>query len=206
MKFSVILTNPPFGEDRAYRPQTAADRKIIEMYQTWDLAGGGGTIDLGVVFLENAYHCLKLDGRLGIVLSNSIASINRWQDVRNWLMDRMRIVALFDLPANVFAETGVNTSLIVAYKPTPAELKKLNNDGYSVFVYDIQNVGYEKRTSKRNVFFNPVYKIDETTFNVQTNAEGFPVLDEDFSRVLADFRQWGLRQEETLQKIFLKET
>ena len=206
MKFDVVLTNPPFGEDRAYRPQTSSDRKVIEMYQTWDLAGGGDNIDLGVVFLENAYHCLKPEGRLGIVLSNSIASINRWQNVRNWLMDGMRIVAVFDLPANVFAETGVNTSLIVAYKPKPGPLKKLNEDGYSVFVYDIQNVGYEKRTSKRNVFFNPVYKIDETTFKVQTDAEGFPVKDEDFPKVVTAFREWALGQEETLQRLFLKET
>jgi type I restriction enzyme M protein len=30
-KFDVVLTNPPFGEDRAYRVKTAADRQIIEM-------------------------------------------------------------------------------------------------------------------------------------------------------------------------------
>jgi len=166
MKFNVVLTNPPFGEDRAFRPRTPFERKMIEMYETWMLGSGGDNIDLGVVFLENAFHCLAEEGRIGIVLSNSIASINRWQKVRAWLMARMRIVALFDLPANVFAETGVNTTLIVAYKPKSKEMKQLSEHGYSVFVRDIQNVGYEKRTSKRNVFFNPLYKINEATFEV----------------------------------------
>ena len=46
----------------------------------------------------------------------------KWQKVREWLMEGMRIVALFDLPSNVFAETGVNTSILVAYKPKAAEL------------------------------------------------------------------------------------
>ncbi|NIN63887.1 MAG: N-6 DNA methylase, partial [Anaerolineae bacterium] len=156
MKFDVVLTNPPFGEDRAYRPRTVEDRKIIESYETWYLSGGGDNIDLGVVFLENAYRCLKDEGRLGIVLSNSIASIKRWQKVRQWLMDRMRIVAIFDLPPNVFAETGVNTTLVVAYKPRAPAVRRLNSNGYSIFARDIQRVGYEKRTSKRNVFFNPV--------------------------------------------------
>lgn len=205
MKFDVILTNPPFGEDRAYRPVSANDRKIIETYQTWDLSGGGDNIDLGVVFFENAYHCLREDGRLGIVLSNSIASINRWQKVREWFMDKMRIVALFDLPPNVFAETGVNTSLIVAYKPKPKELTKLNAQGYSVFVKDIQAVGYEKRTAKRNVFFNPMYRIDERTFEILTDEEGHPVLDEEFTATRTEFREWALGQEETLQKLFLRE-
>jgi len=118
----------------------------------------------------------------------------------------MRVVALFDLPANVFAETGVNTTLIVAYKPkTLTALKKLGESDYSVFVRDIQRVGYEKRTSRRNVFFNPVYRMNETTFEVITNAEGNPVLDEDFTQTIAEFRQWALGQEETLQHLFLRE-
>ena len=206
MQFDVVLTNPPFGEDRAYRPGNDQERRIIEMYETWKFAGKGNKIDLGVVFLENAYRILKPEGRFGIVLSNSIASINGWKEVREWFMDRMRIVALFDLPANVFAETGVNTTLIVAYKPkTSTALKKLHESDYSVFVRDIQRVGYEKRTSKRNVFFNPIYRMDETTFEVMTDAEGHPILDEDFTQTIADFRRWALGQEETLQRLFCRE-
>ena len=206
MQFDVVLTNPPFGEDRAYRPRSDQDLRIIKMYETWKMAGGGNKIDLGVVFLENAYRILKPGGRLGIVLSNSIASINRWRRVRKWIMERMRIVALFDLPPNVFAETGVNTTLIVAYKPkTSAALKRLHESDYSVFVRDIQRVGYEKRTSMRNVFFNPIYRIDETTFEVVTDAEGHPILDEDFTHTVADFRQWALGQEEMLQQLFCRE-
>ena len=228
-KFDVVLTNPPFGEDRAYRVKTVADREVIEMYETWHItrqrAGeedsfgathergkqkssstkGSEALDLGIVFLENAYRCLKEGGRLGIVLSNSIASINRWTRVREWLMERMRIVALFDLPANVFAETGVNTSILVAYKPSPAALKQMNASGYSIFVRDIQRVGYEKRTSKRNVFFNPIYQIDETTFEIRVNNYGEPVLDEEFTDTLASFRQWSLGQEKKLQDLFVKE-
>jgi type I restriction enzyme M protein len=229
-KFDVVLTNPPFGEDRAYRVKTDADRKVIEMYETWHLtrqrAGdedafgathergkkkpaatkGSDALDLGIVFLENAYRSLKENGRLGIVVSNSIASINRWTRVREWLIERMRIVALFDLPANVFAETGVNTSILIAYKPKLAALNRLNQSGYSIFVRDIQRVGYEKRTSKRKVFFNPLYQIDETTFDIRVNEHGEPVLDEEFTDTLAKFRQWSLGQEKTLQDLFVKES
>lgn len=230
LKFDVVLTNPPFGEDRAYRIKSKADRDVIEMYETWHLtrqkvesedaseakhtrgkgppraaSKGSDAMDLGIVFLENAYRVLKQEGRLGIVLSNSIASINRWSRVREWFMARMRVVAMFDLPANVFAETGVNTSILIAYRPRPAELKRLNEQGYSIFVRDIERVGYEKRTSKRNVFFNPIYKIDERTFETLVDSAGNPVLDEEFNDTIAEFRRWALGQEETLQKLFLRE-
>jgi len=206
LEFDVVLTNPPFGENRAYRPSNNQERRIIEMYETWDLVGGD-KIDQGIVFLENACQILKPEGRMGIVLSNSIASINSFRKVREWLMKRMRIVALFDLPANVFAETGANTTLIIAYKPkNAAALKKLIESDYSVFVRDIEQVGYEKRTIKRNVFFNPVYRMNETTFEVMTDAEGRPILDEDFTQTIADFQQWALGQEALLQRLFCKET
>lgn len=230
-KFDVVLTNPPFGEDRAYRISTQADRDLIETYEVWHLIrqqqasvedafqathsrGKGGprgedrgreAIDLGIVFLENAYRLLSDEGRFGIVLSNSIASINRWARVREWLMERTRLVAFFDLPANVFAETGVNTSILIAYKPRPAELKRLTERGYNIFVRDIQRVGYEKRTSKRNVFFNPVFRINESTFEIRVDAEGNPVLDEEFSETRAEFRRWALGQEATLQRLFIEE-
>lgn len=66
-------------------------------------------------------------------------------------------------------------------------------------------MGYEKRTSKRNVFFNPVYKIDETSFEISVNEQGEPVLDEEFTDTLAEFRLWSLGQEKMLQDLFHKE-
>jgi len=222
--FDVVLTNPPFGEDRAYRPKDKSDFDVIECYELWHLlsqssndkdvetskklgkdTSGKKWIDLGLVFLENAYRILKENGRLGIVLSNSLASIDRWQLAREWLMKKMRIVALFDLPANVFAETGVNTTLIVAYKPNDNELKKLIEQNYQVYVKDIQNVGYEIKTSKRVKKFEPTYKINYETFDIEIDKEGRPVINEDFTNTILDFRQWCKSQEKTLQDLFIKD-
>lgn len=207
-KFDVVLTNPPFGEDRAFVPKDDNDKNVIQCYELWKLYGQGkdaSKIDLGVVFLENAYRILKENGRLGIVLSNSIASIDSHKIVRQWLMDKMRIVALFDMPANVFAETGVNTTIIVAYKPSGEELKRLKEQNYEIFVRDIQKVGYEVKTSKRVKYFAQVYKIDYDTFETVIDQDGSPVLDEDFTQTVIDFRKWCVSQERTLQDLFIKE-
>ena len=209
-KFDVVLTNPPFGDDRAFTVKDNKDKELIECYELWHLYNNENKkqnkkIDLGVVFLENAYRILKDNGRMGIVLSNSIASIDTHKIARQWLMDKMRIVAIFDLPANVFAETGVNTSLIVAYKPEPSELEKLKQQNYQIFAKDIQKVGYEVKTSKRVKQFVPIYKINYQTFEVEIDENGETLIDEDFTQTKNEFREWCETQEETLKDIFIKE-
>lgn len=219
-KFDVVLTNPPFGEDRAFVPKDDKDLEMIQCYELWHLYSNKGEeqptgkkkkaekqaskIDLGVVFLENAYRILKENGRMGIVLSNSIASIDTHKIARKWLMDKMRIVAIFDLPANVFAETGVNTSIIVAYKPNEKELAKLKEQNYQVFFRAIEKVGYEVKTSKRVKFFSPNYKINYDNFEIEIDKDGRALLDEEFTETIADFKKWCLSQEKQLQDIFIK--
>lgn len=140
----------------------------------------------------------------GIVLSNSIASIDTHKIARKWLMDKMRIVAIFDLSANVFAETGVYTSIIVAYKPNEKELAKLKEQNYQVFFRGIEKVGYEVKTSKRVKFFSPDYKINYENFEIEIDKDGRALLDEEFSETIADFKKWCLSQEKQLQDIFIK--
>lgn len=204
-KFDVVLTNPPFGEDRKLSPSTQREREVLELYELWNTARSGEWIDPGLIFLENAFRILKENGRMGIVLSNSIASIDRWEKARQWLFDHMRIVALFDLPASVFADTGVNTTLVVAYKPPEEQLEKLSKTNYEVFVKDIKKIGYEVRTVKRVKFFNPLYKIDEATLEIQQDKEGAPLIDEEFTETVEDFKEWCLGQEKILQDLFIKE-
>lgn len=203
MKFNVVLTNPPFGEDRKFEAITEKDKQIAELYELWDTAKVNDWIDIGLLFLENAYRILDINGRLGIVLSNSIASVDRWEKAREWLMNKMRIVALFDLPPNVFADTGVNTTLIVAYKPSEKELIKLKKEGYEIFVKDIKNVGYEVRTLNRVKYYNPTYKFDEKTFDIAIDEKGIAKLDEDFTETIFGFKEWANTQEDTLKKLFL---
>ncbi len=224
-KFDVVLTNPPFGEDRAYVPKEKKDLEVIQCYELWKLYGQknikeveeskkkskkskikeANKIDLGVVFLENAYRILRENGRLGIVLSNSIAGIDSHRVAREWLMERMRIVALIDMPAGIFAETPVKTTIIVAYKPSADELKRLNEQDYEIFVRSIAKVGYEVKTIKRVKYFATKYKINYDTFETEIDEDGNPVLDEDFSQTVKDFRNWCKSQEITLQNLFIKE-
>ena len=211
MKYNVVLTNPPFGEDRSYKIKNSRDKDIVEMYELWDYTKRKNNIDLGLIFLENAYRILNENGRFGIVLSNSIMSTGTkskdpkgFTSAREWLLNKMRVVAVFDLPQNVFMDTGVNTTLLVAYKPKEKELEKLKIDGYQIFIKDIKRIGYEIRTSKRIKYYNPIYKINEETFDVKLDENGNPKKDEEFNTIIDEFREWAKTQEKTLQELFLK--
>lgn len=208
LKYDVVLTNPPFGKNRSLDLSNKNDVEVAKLYELYSLyteTNPKAGLDKGVVFLENAVHSVKeKTGRFAIVLSNAIMSNNTWLFVRQWLMKKIRIVALFDLPANVFAETGVNTTIIVGYKPTEKRLKELIDDDYSVFTRDIINVGYTKRTSKRTVKFDPDYALNPETFETITNEKGESVLNEDFSKIIYEFKEWCISQETEIKELFLE--
>lgn len=207
MQYDVILTNPPFGKNRSLNLSDMHDLEVSKLYELYDLyteTNPKAGLDKGVVFLENAVRLLREGGRFAIVLSNAIMSNNTWTFVRRWLMEKIRVVALFDLPENVFAETGVNTTVLVGYKPSPKKLAQLISDDYSVFTRDILNVGYKKKISKRTVKFDNDYVLDPDTFETVTNDEGESILNEDFSQIVNEFKEWCINQELDLKKIFLE--
>lgn len=192
-KYNVIVTNPPFGKGRDL--QTGRDgkwdipRKTIELYETWNVKEQPKSIDLGIIFLENAYKLLEEGGRMAIVLSNSIASIAEWQSVREWFISKMRIVALFDLPANTFGETGVATTVFVAYKPKQTELHILDED-YEVYIKEIENVGYTVKTKDRIVIMSPDFVINEKTFEREKDSKGNDKTLSDLPDLVNGFGEW----------------
>ena len=207
-KFKIIATNPPFGKGRDLKTGAKGKwdlpQKTIELYETYSIkrspnANGvikfPNSMDMGVLFLENAFKLLEEGGRMAIVLSNSIASISEWENVRKWFIERMRIVGIFDLPANTFGETGVATTVIIAYKPKENEKQLLKNN-YEIFVKEIVNIGYEVKTIKRTIHFEPKYCIDEDTF------EKMDKLDEDFSILQEEWSNFLKKQEEEIKKAF----
>lgn len=200
-KFDIVLTNPPFGEARSWIP-AGSEKDIAECYELWNRYKQT-KIDLGVIFLENAVRILNENGRMAIVLSNSIASIDAHKEARKWLCENMRIVAIIDLPANIFAEAGVSPTIIIAYKPSAEELKKLKRNNYQVFSKEIEKVGYEVKTKNKVKCFETQYKLNPETFEKEINFDGTAKLDEEFTETVESFKQWCNRQEETLKKLFL---
>lgn len=200
-KFDIVLTNPPFGEARSWIP-TGNDKEIAECYELWNRYNQS-KIDLGIIFLENAVRVLRENGRMAIVLSNSIASIDAHKEARKWLCENMRIVAIIDLPPNIFADAGVSPTIIFAYKPNPEELENLQKNNYQVFSKEIKKVGYEVKTKNKVKCFETQYKINPETFEKEINSDGTAMLDEEFTETVIEFKQWCNMQEDMLKKLYL---
>lgn len=201
-KYDVVSTNPPFGQGRDLRTgkngiwDYGLNSDIMKMYETWSMLGEPKSIDMGILFLENAYKITRPGGRFAIVLSNSIASIPSWDSVRLWLFEKVRLVATIDLPQNCFGETGVATTVLIAYKPKDDEINELLTEDYDIFTRNIKYTGYEVKTVKRNIVFEPVKEVDPITLK-DTGK-----LKEDFSKMLEDFEEYIKSQNAIIKKAF----
>lgn len=168
-------------------------------YESEDSVDFPKSMDMGVLFLENAVKILEEGGKMAIVLSNSISSIKEWQNIRAWFMSKMRLVAAVDLPAGTFGETSVATTVLFAYKPRNKEILR---ESYKVFSKEIKNIGYNVKEKNRIVTFEPTFLINEETFDIVKDEEGNKILLEDFNSCVEDFKEWLKFQEKELREVF----
>ncbi|MGG5342098.1 HsdM family class I SAM-dependent methyltransferase [Enterococcus sp. AZ192] len=205
LKYDVILTNPPFGKGRdlqtGKKSRWDIKESTMELYETWLVSRKPQAIDMGIVFLENAYKSLKPGGRMGIILSNSIAGIAQWSEVRAWLMKRLRIVGIIDLPQDTFGETGVSTTVIIGYKPTDDEQFLLSDD-YEVYVNTVKNVGYTVKTTDRIVVMKPVFEVDPITLERLKDSKGNEKRLTDIPNVVNDFAEWLVDNKHRYKEIY----
>lgn len=90
--FDIILTNPPFaGEVR--------ERAFLDGYTA---SSGKSRIERDVLFLERCVELLKPGGRMAIVLPHNKLAASAWADVRNWVIDRARVLAVVGLGRHTF--------------------------------------------------------------------------------------------------------
>jgi hypothetical protein len=104
-KFTVVMTNPPFGEDlklsaadaRAGRytiSQAAAAKKKTEYV----------SLEIGLIFLEHAYRLLQVGGRIGIVLPETYFFSKSYEWLPGWLDGRLKLRGMVNIAMEAFEE------------------------------------------------------------------------------------------------------
>jgi type I restriction enzyme M protein len=106
--FDVLLTNPPFAGD-------IKDSRIIHQYDIAKGSKGKWETSVGrdILFIERNLEFLKPGGRAAIVLPQGRFNNSSDEEIRRWIAERTRILAVVGLHQNTFKpHTGTKTSVL----------------------------------------------------------------------------------------------
>lgn len=112
--FDLILTNPPFSIDLDKETQrTLADNYIFSEKESSEN-----------LFIERHYQLLKPNGRIAVILPESIFDTTDNRYIRLFLYKYFKIKAVVSLPQLTFQPyTSTKTSILFAQKKTSSEVK-----------------------------------------------------------------------------------
>lgn len=110
--FDLVISNPPFGI-------TIASETRVKLGRTFTLSENTPSEGL---FLERCFQLLKPNGRLAIVLPESVLNAKEMAEVRLFLYRYFRLKAIVTMPRNIFIDTPTLTSLLFAEKKTAEEI------------------------------------------------------------------------------------
>lgn len=156
-KFDMVFTNPPFGA------KVKVEQEIASQYH---LSAYSDAPE--VLFIEACYNFLKPGGKMAIVLPDGILGNPNTLTVREWILDKFKILASVDLAVEAFLpQVGVQASLLFLQKKTEVERQLAQDSGenYDVFMAIAEKLGKDRRG-------NPIYLRDddgaEMLFDVET--------------------------------------
>ena len=154
-QFTVLLTNPPFGSkipvkgeeklkqfDLAYKWKQDKKTGRWEMTNRLNNEGKKGGVEPQILFIERSLQFLDYGGRMAIVLPDGILGNNKLGYIRQWFLEKARIVAVIDVPIETFQpNTGTKTSILVLQKLPKEEIP----EDYPVFMAVAETCGHDRR-------------------------------------------------------------
>lgn len=147
-KFSVLLTNPPFGSKIPVRGEDKL--KQYDLAYKWTKTKTGewekGKIkekeSPQVLFIERDVQLLADYGRMAIVLPDGVFGNDTFGYIRHWLKEQGRILAIIDIPVETFQpNTSTKTSILVFQKLPKDEIPK----DYDIFMAIASTCGHDRR-------------------------------------------------------------
>ena len=145
-KFDVVITNPPFGSKMKISNKEILSqfdfghkwkKNKLEKFEKGKLKKDEVP---QILFIERCLDFLKEGGKLGIVLPDGIFGNDKLSYIRDYLLEKARILAIIDIPIETFApHTSTKTSILI--------LKKEKNitKNYKVFMAIAKYCGHNRR-------------------------------------------------------------
>lgn len=138
-EIDLIVTNPPFGA--VHNLEDIKDDSRYSIIN--ELAKEYKNIDSELIMLDRCINLLKPEGRLVIVLPDSVVSATGiYESFRKELLKICDIKAIIDLPSVTFAQAGTRTKCVIMY------LQKKKTNSNKLFISICDDIGYDVRERK----------------------------------------------------------
>lgn len=176
--FDIVMTNPPFAGD--------VNGQILYKYELGRNEKGKikNKISRDILFIERNLNFIKAGGRMAIVLPQGTLNNTSLEQVRNYFMDKARVLAVVSLGVNTFKpHTGTKTSVLFLQKWNEKEVPLSD---YPIFMAVSQKPGKNNSGDYEYVKGeNGDYKLD---------ASSNRVYDTDLGEIADEFIKWGKTQ------------
>lgn len=149
--FDLVVSNPPFGI-------TLASETKAGLKKTFQLKS---TLPSESLFLERSFQLLKPNGRLGLVVPESILNTSDAIDVRLFLYRYFWIRGIVSLPRNVFIDTPTLTSLLFAQKKKVEEIQEYHT------VWGLHETKANEQIKRLKSYLSKTSKINQPVGSVQ---------------------------------------
>lgn len=163
LNFDIILSNPPFAWD-------IAEKDLIVQYRDllWDKADKK-SIDRHILFIQRILDMLRPGWRTAIVLPQGVFNNTNDKYIREFILDKARILWVVGLHWNSFKpHTGTKTSIFFLKKWDNEEQKqKYINGDYEIFMW------VNKVPAKDNSW-NYIFLKDENGWDILSLENNFP--------------------------------
>jgi len=116
LSFDILMTNPPFAGE-------ITDAGLLRQYEFAKKKGElKRKMERHLLFLERSLDCLKPSGRMAIVLPQGVLNNTNVEWIREWVLEKARILAVVGLHQNTFKlpapakGAGTKTSVLFLQK------------------------------------------------------------------------------------------
>lgn len=190
--FDKIPTNPPFGAVIKDELHSYLSSYELSRY----VAKGGGkdedddedtsadykagkkavkqrsSVKTEIIYCERVWQLLKPGGQAGVVLPDGLLTNASLQGVRDWILERFKVLAVVSLPQFAFAHfgAGVKSSVVFLEKRVP---NMVASDDEAIFMAMAENIGYD--ATGRTTY--QVEVLDETAEQSRTERQRCDLFD-----------------------------
>ena len=183
--FDIVMANPPFAGD-------IKDSRLISDYNmAFNKGKKLNKISRDILFIERNLDFLKEGGRMAIVLPQGRFNNTSDEKVREFIMERARLLAVVGLDGNTFKpHTGTKTSVLFVQKWDENKKSKSYNpkvEDYPIFMAVSQNSG--KDNSGQEIYEsneNGERKLDEHNHLIQKH---------DLDDIAYEFEKWARKND-----------